>query len=267
MKIVQKCLVCTHAQLEQIHDERYNQQKSFADLSRKFFPDRKPKDVARSFSTHFSEHFNIDEDLAAIQVNQQLNGMQTLLPAVLATTTERVGIEMPKSQERVYTSILKKRISSTGTMEASIRTLMEIVNHITDEWAVMHDITRCETCGRDDNKETLGKLLATLKELREQHAQLMKIRNPAEVFRKFFEQSFVKFSEQIMGIFMEKLREKGRIVSETINQYLRGEVSAAYLSRKIAEMKDFGGEELEYEVKDQFRRIFQSVKKEMDVSF
>lgn len=265
MKIQLRCLVCTHEQIEQIHDDRYNQQKSFADLSRKFFPDRKPKDLARSFSTHFTEHFNIDEDLAAIQVNQQLNGVQTL-PAVVKNT-ERVGIEMSKSQERVYTAALKKRISSTGTMEASIRTLMEIVNHITDEWAVMHDISRCDTCGRDDNKETLGKLLLTMKELREQHAQLMKIRNPAEVFRKFFEQSFVKFSEQIMGIFMEKLREKGRIVSETINQYLRGEVSAAYLSRKIAEMKDFGGEELEYEVKDQFRRIFQNVKKEMDVSF
>ena len=255
MKVETRCSICTLDERDELHNDYYNNQMSLADIARKYFPEKKPKDMARTLTTHLRDHFSVEKDVAAVEVSQHL-------PAIQAQLT---GLPMPPSSQRVYDEYVKKRLSSTATLEASLRTLMEMLNLLMDEWVAIHQVTQCSVCGRDDNKESLGKVLMTVKEIRELHTSLTKMKNPMEIFKKFFEQTFLAFSDKVMELYMEKLREKGRIINEVVNQYLRNEVSAAFLSRRIAEMEDLGSGEMEREAKDQFKRILSAVRKEMDL--
>jgi hypothetical protein len=243
-----------HEKREAIHDEVLNQNVPYVEISRKYFPDKQPKAISKTLTQHFRQHFNVEREVAALQVSQTT-------PGLLST---HKGIPMLASEERVYSEYVRKRLSSTATLEEALRNLMEKANFMEDEWIAIHQVTKCTVCGRDDNKDTLGKMLAIFKELRETHKVLMTIRNPVEVFKKFFDQTFILFVDKMMELYMETLREKGKMINAAINQYLRNEISAALLSRRVAELENMGTPELERQMREHFKKILQSVRKEMD---
>jgi len=256
MKFEPRCHICTFARRDELHNDHLNNKLSLVEIGYKYFPGREIKYESRALSKHFKKHFNADKDVAAISVAQ----------ATPALRQSVYGTPMLVTEERVYNEYVRKRLSATAALEEALRNLMEKANLIEDEWISIHQASKCSVCGRDDNKETLGKMLAIFKELREMHSALMKVRNPIEIFKKFFEQTFVIFVDKIMELYMETLREKGKMISEAINQYLRSEISAALLSRRVAELENMGTGELERQVKEQFKKILQNVRKEMDVA-
>lgn len=251
-KISTRCLICTHPQLAEILEDRYRNKLTYAQLSAKYFPDKKGKSYNKSWVRHFQHHINLDEEVRTTSAN------------MLAVINARGRVPMPSAAKAVFEAQAKERISATFTLEQMMRVLMEKVNHFEEQWDRVRDETRCSECGRDDNDRNLAKMLAVIREIRELNTELVKIKNPLDMIKRFFNETFGRFVEEISLLYSTTLTEKGHAVREVFNDYLEDRISSGVALRKLTELGDLGSDELSNKAADRLRIILKDAMKQIE---
>lgn len=224
-----KCMVCSHPDETEIMKDKMSGM-SHVDIAAKHFANRtsKPKTVLNALTKHFKKHINVAASTA-------------LLPTVIPATG---GTNISISTQRVFDKEMRKRVNAQADIEALIGLLKDRVNLLEDEFLAVHLVGKCDHCGRGDspfNDMNTKKFVALVKSFNELTDRWLKIKNPKAVIKYFFDSTFLKFVQNMMGYYVSNLQEKGRLIRLAVNEYAEEKISLQLLLRRVTEVEDLGG--------------------------
>lgn len=236
------CDVCTHDETNTILEEHLAG-VSDVDLAARFFPGKKDQTARNSLCIHWKKHVPVAD-------------IQALLPALRARSK---GKPLPVSTQSIFDEGLKDKINAQLVLERMMVLLMERLNLLHDRFMSDHLQGKCDTCGRGpeslEGNVNLAKLLSVIESLRRMNADWIKIRNPKETVKFFFNDTFNRFVQNMMGNYTSMLQEKGRLARQAVNEYAEGKITHQLLLRRITELEDMGANELGIKGIEELRTI------------
>lgn len=247
-----RCRICNHPEREQIHIDYLKEKMPATKVQAKWFPDARPVPAVRAVRKHFKSHYSVnalaEKALATIAQQAKQYPQAKIAPAERQLITELVG----------------EKISAAANLETMMRMLFERIDHIQEEYTAVRQGTKCSVCGRDDNGANLSKLLASVREIRELSDSWMRVKNPMQTIRKFFQSTFVEFANSLTQLYVEMLHDKSRILREATNMYVSGTITPALFSKRITEIEDLGVEKISSISAERLRTILSQAMKEME---
>lgn len=226
---IAKCKACRHPQ----HDEMYRDKLrglSNKKLAEKYFPDYHPPTVMNTLGNHWRKH---------IQTRLSL-GISRVTP-VVDSTTKRPSSGATTSLERIFSKDMKEQVNALANIEAVIINLAEKLNILEDIFLSVHINQPCRSCGRSAATDKhLTQMLRVIDRFVKVNEDWLRIKNPKDVMRILFVQTFLRFVKSMMSHYSSLLLEKTQIIRQAVNDFASERISLQLMLKRIAEVEDLG---------------------------
>lgn len=228
-----RCRLCMHTDIQKIHALWLSPDRpKRSEIARLYLPESEEKSAYRCIKNHFEKHVNLEK-----VVDHVISEAERVI--VGASSNELADYDA-FPERAVFTRAAAERISSNLTLEILIRSMMEKINIIEDEFQCSTQIDKCPTCKRMSNGPALMKQLACVRELRELNKELQNQRDPVSLFRQSWGSTFVRFVNELTTAYADILRDRNNLIHEAVNSHIRGEIGQPVLLRRIQDAEDLG---------------------------
>lgn len=228
-----RCRLCMHSDIQAIHALWLSPDRpKKADIARLYLPDSDINSAYRCIKTHFDKHVNLEK-----VVNHVVAETERVIQG--ASTNEDINYNAFPATG-VFTRAAAERISSNLTLEVLIRSLMEKINVVEEEFQGSTSIDKCPSCKRANNGPALMKQLACIRELRDLNKELQTQKDPVTLFRQAWGTTFIRFVDELTKAYADILRDRNVLIHDAVNAYIRGEIGQPVLLRRIQDAEDMG---------------------------